>query len=68
MLLSEKTTNRIIDLLCSPSTLVLVGLLLMALAYTLYPFRKESIIPGVFIGIGIVGLTWIVYKVVHAGK
>jgi len=66
--LSEKTTNKIIDLFYSPSILIFVGLFLIVLAYTLYPFHKESIIPGVFIGVGIVGLTWIVYKIVYARR
>jgi len=52
----------------SPGVFVFIGLLLIALAYALYPFHKESIIPGVLIGIGVVGLTWVVYKIVYTRR
>jgi len=68
VILSEKTANKVIDLFYSPSTLIFIGLFLIALVYTLYPFHKKSIIPGVFIGVGVVGITWVVYKIVFARR
>lgn len=51
----------------SPGMLLFIGSLLVVLAYLLYPLRAISMLPGILIGGGVVGLIWITYKVIYLG-
>ncbi len=48
-----------------PIDLFMIGIIILALSYTLYPLRAYSIIPGILIGGGIAGLVWIAYRVLY---
>ncbi len=48
-----------------PIDLFVIGIIILALSYALYPLRAYSIIPGILIGGGIAGLVWIAYRVLY---
>ncbi len=63
----KEEEKSIIKRLSSPDALLFIGALMVVLAYLLYPLRAISMIPGVLIGGGTVGLIWVAFKVLHLG-
>lgn len=49
----------------SPDLILFLGALMVVLAYLLYPLKAISMLPGILIGGGMVGLTWIAFKVLQ---
>ena len=62
-ILKQKERKKKTEL--KPIDLFIIGMIILALSYTLYPLRAYSIIPGVLIGGGIAGLVWIAYRVLY---
>ncbi len=61
----EKSKFKLFELLGRPNNLLFLGALLIAIAYALYPFRANSMIPGLLIGGGVAGLIWVAFRVIY---
>ena len=62
-ILRRKEEKKKLDL--KPIDLFIIGIIILALSYALYPLRAYSVIPGILIGGGIAGLVWIAYRVLY---
>jgi len=50
-------------ILDDPLVAILIGLIIITLAYLLYPTRIDDMVSGILLGSGITVLIWIAYRV-----
>lgn len=59
----SKIFKRFTAILDDPLAVILIGLIIITLAYLLYPTRSDDMVSGMLLGSGITVLIWIAYKV-----
>lgn len=64
----EEKRFKLLEVLGKPHNMLFLGALLIAIAYTLYPFRADSMVPGILIGGGVAGLIWVAYRVIYSAR